>query len=198
MPTFYSQEKKDVTIYTDPNEAIHIMLGISFVSGIIYFTYSLLRKPPTSTTSFHPFLSLLYLTVLWVVVLSLIIFCMGSGVSLVVPLFSLYLCSLTLWPLSPWLPSLPPFLPLLLPSVLPLVGAWLGAIVVPLSHDPFQPWKVWPVPCILGASVANCGGCVATLLLMAGRRLLGDTRVGGMVKNNQRQGKEVYSSEHID
>lgn len=30
-----------------------------------------------------------------------------------------------------------------------LIGAWLGAIVIPLDWD--RPWQVWPIPCSLGA-----------------------------------------------
>ncbi|XP_076246291.1 phosphatidylinositol glycan anchor biosynthesis class F [Calliopsis andreniformis] len=30
-----------------------------------------------------------------------------------------------------------------------LLGAWLGAIVIPLDWD--RPWQVWPIPCVIGA-----------------------------------------------
>lgn len=30
-----------------------------------------------------------------------------------------------------------------------LLGAWLGAIVIPLDWD--RPWQMWPIPCCLGA-----------------------------------------------
>ncbi|XP_076628607.1 phosphatidylinositol glycan anchor biosynthesis class F isoform X2 [Colletes latitarsis] len=30
-----------------------------------------------------------------------------------------------------------------------LLGAWLGAIVIPLDWD--RPWQTWPIPCVLGA-----------------------------------------------
>lgn len=34
-----------------------------------------------------------------------------------------------------------------------LLGAWLGAVVIPLDWD--RPWQVWPVPCCLGALAGN-------------------------------------------
>ncbi|XP_043265696.1 phosphatidylinositol-glycan biosynthesis class F protein isoform X2 [Colletes gigas] len=30
-----------------------------------------------------------------------------------------------------------------------LLGAWLGAIVIPLDWD--RPWQTWPIPCVIGA-----------------------------------------------
>ncbi|KAB0790451.1 hypothetical protein PPYR_15140 [Photinus pyralis] len=33
-----------------------------------------------------------------------------------------------------------------------LVGAWLGAVVIPLDWD--RPWQAWPIPCSLGAVIA--------------------------------------------
>lgn len=40
---------------------------------------------------------------------------------------------------------------------LTLIGAWLGAVVIPLDWD--RPWQVWPIPCctgaVIGCAVAN-------------------------------------------
>ncbi|XP_037087952.1 glycosylphosphatidylinositol anchor biosynthesis protein 11-like isoform X2 [Pollicipes pollicipes] len=40
-----------------------------------------------------------------------------------------------------------------------LVGAWLGAFVIPLDWD--RPWQVWPVPCCAGAQLGSAVGRLA-------------------------------------
>lgn len=42
-----------------------------------------------------------------------------------------------------------------------LLGAWLGAIVIPLDWD--RPWQVWPVPCYFGGLLGNVVGNMANL-----------------------------------
>ena len=42
------------------------------------------------------------------------------------------------------------------------LGAWCGAMVIPLDWD--RPWQKWPVPCVAGA-VAGFGGGVACAVL---------------------------------
>jgi phosphatidylinositol glycan class F len=45
----------------------------------------------------------------------------------------------------------------------PLVGAWLGAVVIPLDWE--RPWQQWPISCVLGAVVGQAIGSVATAVL---------------------------------
>ncbi|XP_043276408.1 phosphatidylinositol-glycan biosynthesis class F protein [Venturia canescens] len=43
-----------------------------------------------------------------------------------------------------------------------VLGAWLGAIAIPLDWD--RPWQVWPIPCVLGALVGYMLGHLYTLI----------------------------------
>jgi len=45
-----------------------------------------------------------------------------------------------------------------IPGVGAIIGAWLGALVIPLDWD--RPWQVWPVSCVYGAGL----GYVLTLM----------------------------------
>ncbi|XP_012276441.1 phosphatidylinositol-glycan biosynthesis class F protein [Orussus abietinus] len=49
-----------------------------------------------------------------------------------------------------------------------LLGAWLGAIVIPLDWD--RPWQSWPIPCVIGAllgyTVAHSITAIQTLLTL--------------------------------
>ncbi|KAG2179132.1 hypothetical protein INT43_001982 [Umbelopsis isabellina] len=44
-----------------------------------------------------------------------------------------------------------------------LVGAWLGAVVIPLDWE--RPWQQWPISCVLGAIVGQAIGSVSTAVL---------------------------------
>jgi hypothetical protein len=44
-----------------------------------------------------------------------------------------------------------------------LIGAWLGAIVIPLDWE--RPWQQWPVSCVLGALLGQSVGSVGTIVL---------------------------------
>lgn len=44
-----------------------------------------------------------------------------------------------------------------------LVGAWLGAVVIPLDWE--RPWQQWPISCVLGAIVGQAIGSVGTTVL---------------------------------
>ena len=52
---------------------------------------------------------------------------------------------------------------LLLTWVFSLLGAWLGAVPIPLDWD--RDWQVWPIPCSIGAVAGHVLGTV----LAAGR-----------------------------
>eukprot|EP00922_Rhytidocystis_sp_ex-Travisia-forbesii_P019560 GHVS01028930.1.p1 GENE.GHVS01028930.1~~GHVS01028930.1.p1 ORF type:complete len:282 (-),score=45.79 GHVS01028930.1:722-1567(-) len=206
------EKEEEISVFTNPRHAQPVMLTLSITSCFIYiFYFILLRRadkntsspttvssssscqasPPSAANSFaSSFFGIVYLSVLWIFVLCTIIICMGGPFDLSVPLLSLYMCSVTLWPLSSSLPSavLPSFLPLLLPSVFALVGAWMGAIVLPLSHDPYKPWKQWPVPCLLGVMLGNAAGCLAALLLLVCRRLVAWKSRGNKRGERQRRG----------
>lgn len=43
-----------------------------------------------------------------------------------------------------------------------VLGAWLGAIAIPLDWD--RPWQLWPIPCVLGALVGYMLGHLFTLV----------------------------------
>uniref|UniRef100_A0A6V7MGD9 Phosphatidylinositol-glycan biosynthesis class F protein n=1 Tax=Bracon brevicornis TaxID=1563983 RepID=A0A6V7MGD9_9HYME len=45
-----------------------------------------------------------------------------------------------------------------------LLGAWLGAIFLPLDWD--RPWQAWPIPCIIGAFVGYMIAHFITLVKM--------------------------------
>ncbi|OZJ03909.1 hypothetical protein BZG36_03288 [Bifiguratus adelaidae] len=51
---------------------------------------------------------------------------------------------------------------LLLQTWMHVLGAWLGAVVIPLDWD--RAWQVWPIPCVLGTSFGNL---LVTILLLA-------------------------------
>lgn len=44
-----------------------------------------------------------------------------------------------------------------------LIGAWLGAIVIPLDWD--RPWQVWPIPCYFGGLMGNMIGNLMNIVL---------------------------------
>ncbi|CAO3690742.1 unnamed protein product [Umbelopsis ramanniana] len=44
-----------------------------------------------------------------------------------------------------------------------LIGAWLGAVVIPLDWE--RPWQQWPVSCVLGALLGQAVGAVGTIVL---------------------------------
>ncbi|CAG8763510.1 7036_t:CDS:2, partial [Cetraspora pellucida] len=46
-------------------------------------------------------------------------------------------------------------------TVATVVGAWLGAIVIPLDWD--RPWQVWPIPCVIGGFVGHGIGSIIAL-----------------------------------
>jgi hypothetical protein len=43
-----------------------------------------------------------------------------------------------------------------------LLGAWLGAVPIPLDWN--RPWQVWPVPCSCGAVAGSVLGSGCSLL----------------------------------
>ncbi|XP_013788013.2 phosphatidylinositol-glycan biosynthesis class F protein-like [Limulus polyphemus] len=45
-----------------------------------------------------------------------------------------------------------------------LVGAWVGAVAIPLDWD--RPWQKWPFPCCVGALAGNVAGNVISLPLI--------------------------------
>ncbi|CAG8433382.1 8108_t:CDS:2 [Ambispora gerdemannii] len=49
------------------------------------------------------------------------------------------------------------------PTVATVVGAWLGAIVIPLDWD--RPWQVWPIPCVIGAFLGHIVGNLVALIV---------------------------------
>lgn len=55
----------------------------------------------------------------------------------------------------------------LLTGVTALVGAWLGAFVIPLDWDRW--WQVWPISCVLGNQGGYCFGLIisAVQILMS-------------------------------
>ncbi|CAO3677143.1 unnamed protein product [Umbelopsis vinacea] len=44
-----------------------------------------------------------------------------------------------------------------------LIGAWLGAVVIPLDWE--RPWQQWPVSCVLGSLLGQAVGAVGTIVL---------------------------------
>ena len=48
------------------------------------------------------------------------------------------------------------------PAMGSLVGAWVGALVIPLDWD--RPWQVWPVSCTYGACGGYVLGCMVACL----------------------------------
>lgn len=57
-----------------------------------------------------------------------------------------------------------------------LLGAWLGAIVIPLDWD--RPWQVWPIPCVIGALVGYMTAHFITLVKML--------PIGGVLRLNKK------------
>ncbi|GAB5589071.1 Glycosylphosphatidylinositol (GPI) anchor assembly protein [Umbelopsis nana] len=49
-------------------------------------------------------------------------------------------------------------------SITILIGAWLGAVVIPLDWE--RPWQQWPVSCVLGALLGQAVGAVGTIVLL--------------------------------
>lgn len=56
---------------------------------------------------------------------------------------------------------------LLLSSALTLLGAWLGAIPIPLDWD--RPWQKWPITCCLGALLGYSTGLFLAALYIPRR-----------------------------
>ncbi|KAG0437069.1 hypothetical protein HPB47_017615 [Ixodes persulcatus] len=50
-----------------------------------------------------------------------------------------------------------------------LAGAWLGCVTLPLDWD--RPWQRWPIPCLLGASLARTGTLMVACFLGSSRVL---------------------------
>jgi phosphatidylinositol glycan class F len=51
-----------------------------------------------------------------------------------------------------------------------IVGAWLGALVIPLDWDRW--WQEWPVSCVMGATVGSiCGVLIDNVKLKFKRKL---------------------------
>ncbi|CAN7999660.1 unnamed protein product [Ixodes hexagonus] len=50
-----------------------------------------------------------------------------------------------------------------------LAGAWLGCMALPLDWD--RPWQRWPIPCLVGASLARTGTLLAASLLESSNAL---------------------------
>ncbi|CAG8471423.1 7503_t:CDS:2 [Ambispora leptoticha] len=48
------------------------------------------------------------------------------------------------------------------PTVATVVGAWLGAVVIPLDWD--RPWQVWPIPCVIGAFLGHVIGSLIAFI----------------------------------
>ncbi|RIB22305.1 GPI biosynthesis protein family Pig-F-domain-containing protein [Gigaspora rosea] len=48
-------------------------------------------------------------------------------------------------------------------TVATVVGAWLGAIVIPLDWD--RPWQVWPIPCVIGGFIGHIVGSIISLFV---------------------------------
>ncbi|XP_062502426.1 phosphatidylinositol-glycan biosynthesis class F protein-like [Corticium candelabrum] len=46
---------------------------------------------------------------------------------------------------------------LIVSSVGAVVGAWLGAFVIPLDWE--RPWQVWPISCVVGAVAGHLVAC---------------------------------------
>jgi len=48
-------------------------------------------------------------------------------------------------------------------SIFTCMGAWLGAIPIPLDWD--RDWQTWPITCCAGAILANLIGCLSVIFL---------------------------------
>ncbi|KNZ61774.1 hypothetical protein VP01_135g10 [Puccinia sorghi] len=73
------------------------------------------------------------------------------------PVKSPFSLSLPLPPLS-YVPTIA----LLFPACGAALGAWLGAIPIPLDWD--RPWQAWPITCLLAASTGNAIGHFVAVL----------------------------------
>ncbi|XP_076463517.1 GPI ethanolamine phosphate transferase, stabilizing subunit-like [Babylonia areolata] len=49
-------------------------------------------------------------------------------------------------------------------SVSSMLGAWLGAVPIPLDWD--RPWQVWPVSCVVGALMGHCVGLLGSAVYL--------------------------------
>ncbi len=47
-----------------------------------------------------------------------------------------------------------------------VVGAWTGAIPIPLDWD--RPWQAWPITCCLGALMGHTVSSVWSLMIISG------------------------------
>ncbi|KAK7493427.1 hypothetical protein BaRGS_00015327 [Batillaria attramentaria] len=61
-------------------------------------------------------------------------------------------------------PSLGPETAVFITGICTLVGAWLGAVPIPLDWD--RPWQVWPVSCVLGSLFGYCVGLLLSAVYM--------------------------------
>ncbi|CAG8603084.1 22137_t:CDS:2, partial [Dentiscutata erythropus] len=48
-------------------------------------------------------------------------------------------------------------------TVSTVIGAWLGAIVIPLDWD--RPWQMWPIPCVIGGFIGHVIGSIISLFV---------------------------------
>ncbi|CAG8544775.1 12002_t:CDS:2 [Acaulospora morrowiae] len=48
-------------------------------------------------------------------------------------------------------------------TVTTVVGAWLGATVIPLDWD--RPWQVWPISCVIGGYIGHVVGSILSLII---------------------------------
>ncbi|CAG8648995.1 11044_t:CDS:2 [Funneliformis mosseae] len=44
-----------------------------------------------------------------------------------------------------------------------IIGAWAGAIVIPLDWD--RPWQVWPISCVLSSYIGHVVGSILSLIV---------------------------------
>lgn len=51
-----------------------------------------------------------------------------------------------------------------------MIGAWCGAVPIPLDWD--QPWQQWPLTVVTGAYIGNVVGKLAGIYLLNGKRLV--------------------------
>ncbi|KAK7103552.1 phosphatidylinositol-glycan biosynthesis class F protein-like [Littorina saxatilis] len=49
-------------------------------------------------------------------------------------------------------------------TITSVVGAWLGAVPIPLDWD--RPWQVWPVSCVLGSLFGYCLGLLFSAMYL--------------------------------
>lgn len=51
---------------------------------------------------------------------------------------------------------------LVIPAHGAVLGAWLGALPIPLDWD--RPWQIWPISCVVGAVVGNALGLMVAVV----------------------------------